>query len=304
MNTLESRTLAVAFIDICGSTRLFAEHGNEAALKMTSRCLEIMRACVTEHQGRTVQTLGDGILCVFPNAVSAFRAAETLGRNRPQRGLAIHAGFDIGGVIEKDNSVFGDAVNVASRLSDLAKEEEFVFSENLFAQLGEHQRANLRLLGDIPLKGKAEPLDLYLLITEQQDLTYIPSQSLIGRHIPVIKAVGQLRLEYRGRSITLDDTMEKFVLGRHEDCNLQVNHNYASRRHAVIEAHQSRFYLSDQSTNGCFIVDDKLELVVLKRDSLQLTGTGRLSLGVAPGANPEHVIVYTVQPAGEPPQTA
>lgn len=117
------RKLVILFADVAGSTKLYETLGDAEALATIGRCLDIMKAVCDDHGGRVVKTIGDETMAVFPlpaNAAYAAIAMQTqISALRTSKGapLAIHAGFHFGPVIDDSTDVFGDAVNVAARLT-------------------------------------------------------------------------------------------------------------------------------------------------------------------------------------------
>ena len=93
---------AVLFADVAGSTALYEVLGDERAFALVENCLQTMSACTTEVHGRVVKTIGDAVMSVFKDADDTAAAA---------------AEMHFGPVVERDNDVFGDTVNLASRLS-------------------------------------------------------------------------------------------------------------------------------------------------------------------------------------------
>src|SRR3546814_20115199 len=71
--------------------------------------------------GRTVKTSGDGVMCVFATPDAAFRAATLMRDAQKRTPVSIHAGFHFGPVIEYDGDFYGDTVNIAARIADIAK---------------------------------------------------------------------------------------------------------------------------------------------------------------------------------------
>src|SRR4051812_27083787 len=116
-------TMAVLFADVAGSTKLYDTLGDSLAKKMVDECIGLMREIVARHGGRVVKTIGDEVMCVLPDADSGCLAAtdmqirimELPAVNNVKR--AIRAGFHAGPVIEENLDVFGDTVNLASRMA-------------------------------------------------------------------------------------------------------------------------------------------------------------------------------------------
>jgi len=85
------------------------------------------------------------------------------------------------------------------------------------------------------------------------------------------------------------------VMGRDERCDLVVKSYFASRRHAVIEMSRDRFVLTDQSSNGTFVVPESGHEIFLKRESLPLLGDGTISLGAAPSDDTSYTVAFHVR---------
>ena len=74
-----------------------------------------------------------------------------------------------------------------------------------------------------------------------------------------------------------------------------VRGNLISRLHARIEFHRNRFRLTDQSTTGTFVQPDGQEEAFVRRDSIQLKGTGTIGLGRVPEADSPQTIHYVLE---------
>src|SRR3989442_15567482 len=106
--------------------------------------------------------MGDEVMVLFPSADAAASAATrmhtaveslpTVGSNK----LALRIGFHTGPVVQRDNDIFGDTVNVASRLADQAVRGQILTSQETAALLGGVIRNWTRPLYSIPIRGKAE----------------------------------------------------------------------------------------------------------------------------------------------------
>ena len=123
------RDCAVLFADVAGSTSLYEIFGDKKAFGLIEQCLATMGECTKELHGRVVKTIGDAVMAVFPSADDAAAAAAEMqlrvsksGKESGAARLGPRIGFHYGPVVdqEKDGDVFGDTVNLVSRLSDLA----------------------------------------------------------------------------------------------------------------------------------------------------------------------------------------
>jgi class 3 adenylate cyclase len=274
-----TRQLAILFADVSGSTRLYESLGDAEALRTVGRCLDIIRGSSEEHAGRVVRTIGDGSLVVFPYAANAAYAAidmqTRVARERTPRGdpLAIRVGMHFGSVVGVDDDIFGDAVNLASRLSDLAKAGETLVSVSTVPSLPPSLRARVRNQNAYTVKGKSEDIGIVELVWQESEteLTSLANRPTITR--------AHLRLKHGARVITLDSTTPVLSIGRESGNDVVITDRAASRRHARIERRRDKFVLVDQSSNGtyCTIAGD--EEILLRREEIVLRRHGTLSFG-------------------------
>ena len=230
------------------------------------------------------------MLCMFPTADAGLAAAVAM-RDLPyEPPLSMHAGLNSGAVLREEEQLYGDAVNIAARMADIAKQFEIVMTEAAYLQLLEpNRRRNLRLIRKVPVKGKAEPMNIYLLPNERQALTdYRPPL-----HTKTI--VVRLNLRYGPQSHAMDVQAGACLIGRDDDCRLKVDHRLVSRRHASIESVAGKFFLHDHSTNGTYVGEhQQSKPVFVQREIYQINGSGVISLGIEPQYNPDHLITFTV----------
>lgn len=280
--------MAVLFVDICGSTRLYSDVGNDQARSLVTDCISRLRSITLEQGGHVVQIMGDGILCTFPTADAAFYATTMMRDMQRNRQLAIHAGFHFGAVIATGEAIYGDAVNVAARVAQLAKADEIIITEETVRNLSASLREQTRLLGGVSVKGKQDPLLAYAVVTNETDITaYRPRADY------TLVQAAELRLTYKAHRIGLDTRVLEFVIGRHPSCDLVVDDAYASRRHASVECRRGKFFVLDHSTNGTYVGKPDAPTVLLRREALQLEGTGFLSLGSDPERDAGHLVHFS-----------
>ncbi len=116
---------AVAFLDLTGFTRLTQERGDTIAAEVALRLAELASQTASEHGGRVVKLLGDGVLTHFPDVVDAVDASLELLDRLGGSGLpAGHAGVTRGPIVARDGDVFGRTVNLAARISDVTPSGE------------------------------------------------------------------------------------------------------------------------------------------------------------------------------------
>ncbi len=282
-------TKVVVFVDITGSSQLYVDVGDDRARLLVAATLEHWSVLVAKNDGQVIQLRGDGMLCTFAAVGGAVDAVVGMRDMSYAPPLSMHAGIHAGPLLQDSDQLYGDMVNVAARLADIAKKAEIVMSAIARAQLPDAERFNLRLISGVPIKGKAEPIDVFLLPDPKQRLTeYRPPVK------PVASGKG-LKLRYAGKAFIIDADSPKCLIGRDDDCKLKVEHALVSRRHASVEYVLGKFFLHDHSTNGTYVDDgDGGGPALARREICQLKGRGVISLGVEPSSNPDHVIVFSM----------
>jgi adenylate cyclase len=155
------RPPAIVFVDLSGFTALTRERGDESAVLAASSLQREADATATRHGGRLVKLLGDGAMLRLDDAsVGVGAALDLVGTMSGQGALSSHAGVHTGPVIERDLDVFGQTVNLASRIADAAGPGEVLASEAVAEAAGDGTFAFERI-EEIDLKGLLEPVPLF-----------------------------------------------------------------------------------------------------------------------------------------------
>ena len=171
----QTRKMAVLFADISGSTALYDQLGNEAALNMITRTLNLLKQEVARHKGTMIKTIGDEIMCTFPNALRAAQAARAMhtvvDTERPggEHQIAVRIGFHIGDVILKANDVFGDTVNVAARIASITRAHQTMTTQDVIDDLPSDSGHTAIPIARASFRGKQETLAVYQLLWSPED---------------------------------------------------------------------------------------------------------------------------------------
>jgi class 3 adenylate cyclase len=278
----QKASMAVLFADVSDSTRLYESLGDTAAFGGVRGVIGSLRDVSSAFGGRVVKTIGDGLMCVFPDADSAATAAAEMQRTIAQRPplergkkLTIRVGFHLGPVIQDGEDVFGDSVNVAARMAGLALAGQAITTSDTVAALSAHLREATRLLDAIPVKGKAESVEVHELMWQtSSDRTVIPGRAAPG---PAESTAGAaLRLAHRGRETVLAGTA---TFGRDAENTVIISDPMCSRRHARIERRAGHFVLVDQSSNGTYVTIGGGAEIRLRREEVILHSSGRIAFG-------------------------
>lgn len=291
--------LCVLFADICGSTALYESLGDSVAEKVIGLGLGALERTAKAHGGSTIKTIGDELMLRFPSAESAALAAvemQQMMKNEPPAPgipLQISVGFHHGPVVIRDGDLFGDAVNIAARMTQLAKAQQIIMTQETFESLSADTQTHARAYDKLKVKGKATEIAIFELTWGATDLTRLIESPDINK----LPERLHLSFAWQKEGLTLTGSDLPRVMGRDESCDITVPSNFASRRHAQFEFRRGKFVLVDQSANGTYVAfsldGSKGESVYLRGEALPLIGSGSICLGKAPedGSN-THCIRY------------
>lgn len=279
----DTKAGCVLFADVSGSTKLYETVGDAAAHAAIDRCVKSFAALTEQHGGRVVKTIGDEVMAIFPEASQAGRAAvdiqlavtdmAPIGKVR----LGVRIGLHHGSVVERDGDVFGDTVNLAARLTEMASRGQIITSQETVEHLDPINKLDCRRLYSIAVKGKDREVSICEMMWSDSDDATTLVAGLGASSRPA--GSGQVRLLYRGRSIVIPDERRAFVLGRDATADLVIADRMASRAHCEIERRQDKFVIADRSANGTFITVDGDREIVLRREESLLRSHGFIVLG-------------------------
>ena len=168
------RLAAIVAGDIVGYSRLMEldEEGTHARVKRIQR--DLIEPSITEHYGRLVKTTGDGFIAIFDGPVEAVRCAIVIqqnmsGRNTSQpRDLWIEyrVGVNLGDVIIEEDDIYGDGVNIASRLESIADPGQVYISGGIYEQIKNKLVCGYESLGDRKVKNITDPVRVYRVLPD------------------------------------------------------------------------------------------------------------------------------------------
>ena len=289
---------AILFADICGSTKLYEAHGDAKARKLIARCVDLMTESTHKHGGTLIKTIGDEVMCSFPDADAAAAAAlemqERVSGEAIVAGgasMAIHVGFHAGPVVQEEGDVFGDAVNVASRMVNLSKRDQILTTAATVAQLSAKLRKATRQVDRAAVRGKREEIDVYELVWQEAEVTRIAGKAWV---IPQAGPPERLVLTRGAHELVVSEKHPSVTVGRAEQNDLVVASDLISRLHARIEHRNGRFSLTDQSTNGSYVVDGAGAVRFVRHDTQILSGSGTISFGHKPDSGQTDLVHYHV----------
>ena len=166
----QRRLAAILAADIAGYSRLMGEDDVATVRDLKGHQAAVL-PLVAEFGGRIIDTAGDGILAEFPSAVGAVECATRLqgvmaARNAHQpegRRMQFRVGINLGDVIHDEARIYGDGINVAARLENIAEPGGICISEDVYRQIRDKLGVPCRDLGAKELKNIARPVHVYAI---------------------------------------------------------------------------------------------------------------------------------------------
>jgi len=296
MTTQAINNCTVMFADVAGSTKLYEELGDVIANRVVSEVLDLMEKITLDNQGKVIKTIGDEIMSSFDSANDAANAAIQI-QEKLEFGViqgtyvAVRIGFHSGSaILQSDGDIFGDTVNIAARMTGIAKARQIILSQTTAAELDSDLNEKARNFDKVQVKGKAEAINISELVWENAGVT-----QMISFDSFVTQLKQELTLKYNGIEYRIDTLGKNLQLGRSSSCDIVVDAKLVSRFHASIRIKRGSFVLVDQSTNGTYTQTSDGSRHYLRRDELILQRDGVISLGKKITDQPDHLIQYSVK---------
>lgn len=282
--------ITVVFVDLTRSTEIFESLGNAKATRAITRLTRWTGEVCESLGGHVVKYLGDGVLIVFPLNSNALKAVTELQRIHCARILRwpeplkmrLQIGMARGEVVEQDGDYFGDAVNLASRLSDLSGPDQILATEGVISQRSSDSLVRFRCLGAMNIRGRSGTCVVHQIEwqNEVQSDFFTVQASLPASSDS--SAVAPMVIELSCLDLHAVFTLEQLpiFLGRDEDAQFVVRDPQVSRKHARIEWRAGKFYLEDVSSYGTWVrFSDSTTIVWLRREGCVLTSECEIALG-------------------------
>src|SRR5215471_5984578 len=174
----QRRLAAILAADVVGYSRMMQadEAGTLASLK--SRRTEILQPLVSKHHGRIIKVMGDGVLVEFASAVAAVSCAVALQETmavaseaaEESRRVVLRIGINLGDVMVDGSDLYGDGVNIAARLEEMAEPGSIVMSKKVHDEIERKLTLTCDDLGERPLKNIAAPIQVFRVARSREQI--------------------------------------------------------------------------------------------------------------------------------------
>ena len=291
---------AILFADVSKSMLMHERLGDEAARVVIDGLLALAAKAVQAHRGRVVKTIGDELLAVLPSADAAARAARDILADvdnvEPQGGLqpGMHIGLHAGTFIVRDGDVFGDAVNVASRLTEYAQCGQILTTSASAGGISPLVRRSMRRLGPLDIRGRKEEIQVEEIAwreTEDGDSTI--TEAVVKSPATSARLVVRLGT----REWTVGPQARNLSIGRDACADITIGATEASRIHGLVEFRNGGFFYTDMSLNGSYVSFGDTGETLVRRGEVVLSGRGVICFGHS-ADNPGERIEFDVGSAG------
>jgi adenylate cyclase len=201
---------AIMFTDIVGYTSLMGSD-EDHAFEVLRKNREIHKKFIDQFNGTLIKEMGDGMLAQFDSAADSVGCAIEIQKQASKELEAkVRVGIHLGDITLENNDVFGDGVNIASRLQSITDPGGIYISESVFNAIRSRKDIKSQYLGEVKLKNVNYPLKVYYINEE-------------GLPLPSRKRIDELTGSEKNKSVVVlpfdnytgDEQLDYFVAGMH-----------------------------------------------------------------------------------------
>lgn len=184
MGQAQRRLAAVMCADVAQYTRLM-ERDEDGTLRRLKEYRGQIARWTESHQGRVVNTWGDAVIIEFPSVTNAVYCAVDIQKDLNERNhhlpdiarMDFRIGINLGDIMVEGEDIYGDGVNVAARLQELAPGGGILLSRSVYDQVRSKLALGVEQLGPQAMKNVAEPVDVYRIRLDGRNL---PAETVAG----------------------------------------------------------------------------------------------------------------------------
>ena len=185
------------FADIAGFTALTEVHGDEQAVQLVDDFAAVVQAELPNVGGEYVKTVGDALMLRVPDAGDAIRLGLWITRNamNGHRAPSVRVGANFGSAVERNGDYFGTTINVAARVSALARGGELLVTGHTAELAPDLDGVLYESRGRQALRNVAEPVEIFAVVHMEGDADQLVVDPVCQMAVDPERAVGRLILE-------------------------------------------------------------------------------------------------------------
>ena len=185
------------FADIAGFTALTEAHGDEHAVQLVDDFAAVVQAELPTVGGEYVKTVGDALMLRVPDPGDAIRLGLWITRNAMggHQAPSVRVGANFGSAVERSGDYFGTTINVAARVSALARGGELLVTGNTAALAADLDGVLYESRGRQALRNIAEPVEIFAVVRMDEDAVHLVVDPVCQMAVDPERAVGRLMLE-------------------------------------------------------------------------------------------------------------
>jgi len=154
---------AIMFTDIVGYTALMG-HDEKKAFELLIKNRQIQKPIIEKYNGRWIKELGDGVMASFNTASDAVNAAMKIQEAcNAAKNFQLKIGIHLGEVVFENDDVYGDGVNIASRIETLGVGSSVLMSKSIRDQVKNNNEFQISSLGSFEFKNVREPVEVFAI---------------------------------------------------------------------------------------------------------------------------------------------
>ncbi|KXF75112.1 guanylyl cyclase [Paramesorhizobium deserti] len=245
---MEQRLAAILAVDMAGYSRLMEADESGTLARLRAHRIELIDPAIAKNKGRIIKTTGDGMLVEFQSVTDAVKCAVEVQQRMKRRNsdvsqdrrIEFRIGINLGDIIFDDEDIFGDGVNIASRIEQLADIGGICVTAAVATQIADRLEVPIEDLGEKMLKNISRPIRLYRIGFDYP--SHPPQQTELEATRPVSKP-SIVVLPFNNMSG--DPEQEFFADGLTEDIITEL-----SRHHELfVISRNSSFVYKNQAVN-------------------------------------------------------
>jgi len=185
---------AVMFTDIQGYTA-FVQQDEAAALMKVATHRKYLEQFTAEYNGKVIAFYGDGSLSIYESALDAVQCGIAMQKAyQGEHPIPVRIGIHVGDIVIKDETVYGDGVNISSRIQTSGIPGSVYISDRVQSELANHPEIKTRSIGKKRLKNVTQPIEVFVVtnegLTTPSLMTKLPDLKKFYRYIPLLLIAG------------------------------------------------------------------------------------------------------------------